>query len=118
MKNTIFYLSTCSTCTRIIKDLQPDKSFRMQDIKSEAISEDQLKELAKKSGSYEALFSRKAMKFKSMGLKDKTLSEKDYQKLILQEYTFLKRPVIVIDDELFIGNSKKVVDAAKAKMNK
>ena len=53
-----------------------------------------------------------------MGLKDKNLSEKDYSALILEEYTFLKRPVILIDDEIFVGNSKKVVAAAKAKLEK
>jgi len=42
------------------------------------------------------------------------LNEKDYRKYILLEYTFLKRPVIIVDNEIFIGNSKKTVAAAKA----
>jgi len=116
MNNTIFYLSTCSTCTRIIKELEPDNSFRMQDIKNEKITEDQLNEMASMAGSFEALFSRKAMKYKSMNLKEKVLSEKDYKNLIIQEYTFLKRPVIVRGKEIFIGNSKSTVEAAKTKM--
>ena len=65
------------------------------------------------AGSYEALFSRRAMKYKSMGLKDKNLSEQDYRQLILDEYTFLKRPVIIVDDQIFVGNAKKEVEAAK-----
>jgi arsenate reductase len=48
-----------------------------------------MKELA---GSYEALFSRRAMKYRSMGLNEMELSEDDYRKYILEEYTFLKRP--------------------------
>ncbi|HAW52516.1 MAG TPA: hypothetical protein DCX54_09360 [Flavobacteriales bacterium] len=118
MKNTIYYLSTCSTCTRIIKELQPDNSFELQDIKTSKISERQLDEMAKLAGSYEALFSRRAIKFKSMGLKNKTLGELDFKKLILDEYTFLKRPVIVIEDEIFIGNSNSVVTSAKTRLNK
>jgi len=117
MKNTIFYLSTCSTCTRILKELQPDNSYKLQDIKTDKISEEQIDEMAKLAGSYEALFSRRAMKFKSMGLKDKTLSELDIKKLILDEYTFLKRPVFVFPEEIFVGNAKSTVELVKARMN-
>ena len=88
----------------------------MQDIKSQAISENQIDELARMSGSYESLFSRKALKFRSMGLHEQPLKEKDYRRLILEEYTFLKRPVVVIDGEIFIGNSKSAVEEAKKKM--
>ena len=60
-------------------------------------------------GSYEALFSRRALKYKSMGLKDKKLTEKDYRDLILQEYTFLKRPVIISGKKIFSGSEKKTI---------
>jgi len=110
----IYHLSTCSTCIRIIKELQLDDSFIFQDIKSEKITPSQIEEMEKLSNSYESLFSRRAMKFKSMGLKDQTLTEADYKKLILDEYTFLKRPVIIINDNIFIGNSKKTVEAVKS----
>ncbi|MBL4594090.1 MAG: hypothetical protein JKX68_09780 [Flavobacteriales bacterium] len=112
----IYYLSTCSTCNRIIKELQLDNSFDFQDIKSNQITTEQIEQMKKMSGSYESLFSRRSMKFKSMGLKDKSLSENDFKKLILKEYTFLKRPVIIIDDKVFIGNSKKVVEAVADKL--
>lgn len=69
-----------------------------------------MKELA---GSYEALFSRRAMKFRSMGLHEQNLEETDYRRLILEEYTFLKRPVLLLDDQIFVGNSKKVVAAGR-----
>lgn len=113
----IYYLSTCSTCARIIKELNEGEGFEMQDIKTDQITKDQLEAMAEKTGSYEALFSRRAMKFRGMGLHEKTLSEKDYKNLILEEYTFLKRPVIWIDGDIFVGNSKKVVAAAKEKLN-
>ena len=107
----IYFLSTCSTCNRIIKELGIDNSFDLQDIKASKITVAQIEEMKKLSGSYESLFSRRAIKYKSMALKDKPLSEDHYKKLILEEYTFLKRPVIVINDSIFIGNSKKVVEA-------
>ena len=111
----IFHLSSCTTCQRILKELGGAKDFELQDIKEENLQPEQLDFLKNKVGSYEALFSRRAMKYKSMGLKDQQLSEKDYRRLILEEYTFLKRPVIVIGNEVFVGNAKKNIEAAKAK---
>lgn len=118
MTNKIYYLSTCSTCQRIMTELGLDDKFEKQDIKAENINEADLNVFAKQAGSYEALFSKRAMKYKSMGLKEKKLSEDDFKQLMLDEYTFLKRPFILIDGEAFIGNAKKTVEAAKIKLNK
>lgn len=87
--------------------------FEQQDIKSDAITPEQIDEMRKRSESYESLFSRKAMKYRSMGLGEKHLEEIDYRNLILEEYTFLKRPAFLIDQDIFIGNSKKVIEALK-----
>jgi len=113
--NKIYYLSTCSTCSRIIKELGiASPGFVMQDIKTEKITPSQLEEMKKLAGSYEALFSRVALKYRALGLDKQTLSEADYKKHILEEYTFLKRPVILIGKKIFVGNSKNTVAAAKA----
>ena len=107
----IYYLSTCDTCKRIMKAIQVDDTWIKQDIKTERITEVQLDEMKTLSGSYESLFSRRAQKYKALGLKEITLLEEDYKKYILDEYTFLKRPVVILDDQIFIGNSKKVTEA-------
>ena len=109
----IYHLSTCNTCQRIIKELYHGKDFSMQDIKSEPITPLQLESLKASVGSFEALFSRRARKFRSMGLHEKSLSEEDYRDLILREYTFLKRPVIVIGEQVFVGNQKKTIAQVK-----
>ena len=114
----VYHLANCTTCQRILIELKPGKDFILQDIKSEPITEQQLDAMQKLAGSYEALFSRVAMKYRSMGLNQIKLSEKDYKKYILEEYTFLKRPVIIIDKEIFIGNAPKTIAAAKAAMQK
>ena len=72
-----------------------------------------LEEMKKLSGSYESLFSRIARKYKEMKLADKQLTETDYKNFILEEYTFLKRPVILIGDKIFVGNSKTTIEATK-----
>lgn len=114
----VFYLSTCSTCQRILKEWNLNSSFILQDIKTEPITPEQMDSMIKLAGSAEALFSRKAMKYRSMGLADKNLKEEDYRQLILDEYTFLKRPVMILNDQIFIGNSRQVVSSAKLAAHK
>jgi arsenate reductase (glutaredoxin) len=114
MAKTIFHLSTCSTCVRILKDLKPGPDVVLHDIKSKPLSAKQLDEMRALTGSYESLFSRRSLKYKALGLGAMTLTEDDYRRYILEEYTFLKRPVVVLGKQIFVGNTAKVVEEAKA----
>ncbi|MDO6759870.1 ArsC/Spx/MgsR family protein [Tamlana sp. 2_MG-2023] len=109
----VYYLKTCTTCTRILKDLNLSSEFILQDIKSEPITSEQLDQMKALSGSYEALFSKRAKLYKEMDLKNQNLTERDFKYYILEHYTFLSRPVIIINDSIFIGNSKKNIETAK-----
>ena len=109
----VYFLSTCDTCKRIIKEIEIPSSFIMQDIKKDEITVKQLEEMYGLSGSYEALFSKRAKLYKERNLKDEKLLEQDFKNLILEHYTFLNRPVIINNEAIFIGNSKKTVEAAK-----
>lgn len=110
----MYHLSTCDTCRAIIKATKVDKKgFVLQDIKTEKITSEQLDEMKTLAGSYESLFSCRAIKYKEMGLKDQVLLEKDYRQLILDHYTFLKRPVTIIGTKIFIGADKKNIEALK-----
>lgn len=112
-----YHLSSCTTCQRIIKDLGIGDTFIYQDIKREPITPSQLDAMAQMAGGFEALFSRKARKYRSLQLNRRTLKEKDYRKLILEEYTFLKRPVFILDENIFIGNSQKNIEALTVYLN-
>ena len=108
----LYYLATCSTCARIMKELKVNKyNFQLQDIKTSPITATQLVAMKKLAGSYEALFSRVALKYRALGLNEMILTEKDYRKYILEEYTFLKRPVFIINNTIYIGNSPKNIHA-------
>jgi len=109
----IYYLSTCDTCKRILKELEVPDSFILQDIKADKITEDQLDEMQELAGNYESLFSKRARLYKERDLKNEDLDEGRFKNLILEHYTFLKRPVIINNDKIFIGNSKKTVAEAK-----
>ena len=112
--NTIYYLASCDTCRKIIKSLPKDNDLVFHDIKQNPITETELEKMHALSGSYEALFSKKAQLYKSLGLKDQSLSETDYKKYMLEHYTFLSRPVFIIADKIYIGNSQKNIDEVLA----
>ncbi|MDT8347531.1 MAG: ArsC/Spx/MgsR family protein [Flavobacteriaceae bacterium] len=115
--NKFIYLSTCQTCTRILKDLQLPENFVMQDIKKEALSPEEIDALKAQAGSYEALFNRRSQLYRKENWHTKTLSEADYKMLLNKHYSFIKRPIVLIQDEAYIGNSKKIIAAAQQKLN-
>jgi len=97
-----------------MKEIGIEKSaIELREIKSSPITEKEIDEMIKLAGSAEALFSRVALKYRALGLNEKKLTEQDYRKYILEEYTFLKRPVLVLDKNIYISNSKKNVEEMK-----
>ena len=112
----VYFLQTCDTCRRILKEVNID-GFEKQEIKSTPVTVTQLEEMRKLTDNYESLFNKRAKLYKERDLKNQTLSETDYRQFILEEYTFLKRPVFIVEDKIFIGNSKKVIEILKETVN-
>jgi len=113
--NKIYYLASCDTCRKIIKSLPNTDTLTFIDIRQNPISETDLEEMYQLSGSYEALFSKKAQLYKSMDLKNKNLQEPDFKKYLLEHYTFLSRPVFIIGGKIYIGNGQKnIIEVIKA----
>tara|TARA_B000000460_G_scaffold249579_1_gene231605 strand:- start:3631 stop:3984 length:354 start_codon:yes stop_codon:yes gene_type:complete len=113
----VYYLSTCDTCKRIFNEVNLPEEVEKQDIKTDAITASQLEEMHSLSGSYESLFSKRAQLYRQRDLKNKDLQENDFKDLILEHYTFLKRPVFILGGEIFIGNSKKTAQAVKEQLH-
>lgn len=109
----LFYLSSCSTCKRILNILQPGSDVVLRDIKQKPLNIEEIEQMYQLSGSYEALFSKRAQLYKQRNLKDKTLTEIDFKNLLLEHYTFLKRPVLILNARIFIGNASGTVEEAK-----
>ncbi|PRZ26362.1 arsenate reductase family protein [Flavobacterium granuli] len=105
--NKIYYIASCDTCRKIIKSLPKGHNLVFRDIKQDSLTLEELEEMHQLAGSYESLFSKKAQLYKSMNLKDKSLTEEDYKNYILEHYTFLSRPVFVIDNKVYIGGSQQ-----------
>ena len=102
----IYYLASCDTCRKIIKSLPSNANLEFHDIRQNPITVEELEFMHQLSGSYEGLFSKKAQLYKEKGLKNITLTEEDYKNYILEHYTFLSRPVVILENEIFIGNSQ------------
>ena len=101
----VFYLKTCSTCSRILKELDL-QNWELREIKSLPITEAELAEMFVLSNSYESLFSKKSTQIKERNIDVKSLKEEDFRKLILEDYRFLKRPVFISENEIFVGSDK------------
>lgn len=112
----VYFLQTCDTCRRILKEVNVE-GFEKQEIKMNPITVTQLEEMRAMTDSYESLFNKRAKLYREMDLKNQNLTEEDFKQYILDEYTFLKRPVFIVEDEIFIGNSKKVIESLKKKLN-
>ncbi len=101
----VFYLKTCGTCKKIMAKYNlSDWEFR--EIKSQPVTKEELAEMYAKTKSYEALFSKKSTQIKARGIDVKSLKEKDFKDLILDHYSFLKRPVFMTDEVIFAGSDK------------
>lgn len=111
----VYFLQTCNTCRKLLKELSLDH-FEKQEIKSNPITISQLEEMHTYSDSYEMLFNKRAKKYTLLDLENRPFSEEGFKQLILGEYTFLKRPVFIIDHQIFIGNSKKEIEKLKQKL--
>ena len=102
----VFYLKTCDTCLKILKQFDLN-GWEKREIKTQPITEEEIEEMYKISQSYEALFNKKSTQIKLQELDLKSMQEADFKELLMNHYTFLKRPVFVTDKEIFIGNDKE-----------
>ena len=112
MMKKVYYLSTCDSNKRILKELNLSKEFVKQEIKANPVNENELEKLYNYTGNYENLVNKRSRLYTSRKLSTKNLTEIDFKNLILEHYNFLKRPILINDDQIFVGNSKSVVAAA------
>jgi arsenate reductase len=109
-KNITFYWSeTCSTCQKAKKFLERHgiKNYEKRDIKENPLSRDEVVKLSAIIGGADNLFSRRAVKYREMKLNERELAAPEMIDLMASEYTFLKRPVLVINDKAIAGFFEK-----------
>lgn len=105
-----FYLKTCNTCKRILSSLNLE-GWQLQELKTEPLTPGDLEKMYQLAGSYKALFSKRSTQIKARGIEVAHLTEEDYRALLLDHYSFLKRPVFLTEDQIFIGNNVQTIAA-------
>lgn len=111
----VYHLGTCSTCKRIIGEVSWPNDISFIDIKNQAITAEVLDLLKEQYGTFQAVFSKKAKRY--VEVKDSITCDDDYKQLILSDYTFLKRPVILYGDFYSVGNDRVVIERLKLRFN-
>jgi arsenate reductase (glutaredoxin) len=108
-KVDVYWLPHCSTCKKAVAYLEDTgieiASFR--DLKEKPLTRTEVVRLAGLTGGAENLFSRRAIKYRTMKLKERELSESDLLELMAEESTFIKRPVVVFGEKALAGYSAK-----------
>jgi arsenate reductase (glutaredoxin) len=106
----LYWLPHCSTCQKAEAALQ-DLGVTIErtiDLKATPITANDLRTLVTGIGGEEALFSKRAMKYRSMGLHEQVLTPEQLFEHMLTEYTFIKRPVLLTtDNQVIAGFSQK-----------
>lgn len=114
MEKKIYYLSSCITCRQVLKEISSLDDFLLFDVKKENISPQELDALRQKVGSYELLFNKRSMLCKQMNITGQQLSEEQYRTLILAHYQLLKRPIVVLGEEVIVGKATDVIAQTNA----
>ncbi len=109
--NQFIYLSSCDTCKRIINEVNLPKNISLRDIKKTPLNPNELKSFKSITGTFRSLLNDRAQKLRNID--KKTLSEEKIFSLLNEHYTYLKRPILHFNGQLFIGNSKKNIEAIK-----
>jgi arsenate reductase (glutaredoxin) len=106
---TFYWLPGCSTCQKAKKHIERHgiRNFEVRDIKENPLSRAEVEALAKLLGGADELFSRRAIKYREMKLNECELSKEEMVDLMAEEYTFLKRPILVYKSRAIAGFFEK-----------
>ena len=113
MNKIYFYgLPDCTTCQKALRRLDYHKIADVQkrNIKEEPLIRAEVEKLATMLGGAENLFSRRSIKYRELGLRDKMLSDAEMLDLMASDYTFLKRPILTAGGEAIAGFFEKEYD--------
>ena len=112
MNIDFYWLPNCTTCQKARKRLERHRVpiTTLRDIKEEPLERQEIEKLAKMLGGAGELFSRRAVKYREMKLNERELSEAEMIDLMTGDYTFLKRPILIINGKATAGYFEKFFD--------
>lgn len=112
----VYGYKKCSTVNKAIKFLKNYDEVTLFDFVQNQISETTLKELVKAANlPLDNFFNSNGKVFKELALKDKlaNLSDEEKIKLLLSNGLLIKRPLIKINNQVFVGFNTQVENDIK-----
>ena len=109
----LYWLPHCTTCQKAVQYLEK-KGYsiaKFRDVKSHPLDCKEVERLTELVGGAGELFSRRAIKYRAMNLSERELSSDDMIQLMVDEYTFIKRPVLVSAGRAVAGFTPKSYDS-------
>lgn|SRR5690606_38638826 len=102
---TLYWLPNCSTCQKAVRwlDRRGIQVMNFRDIKEDRLSREEVEKLVEMAGEPADLFSKRAIKYREMKLNEREVSREEMLDLMTDEYTFIKRPVMVIGNAAVAG---------------
>ena len=79
-----------------------DVEYEFIDLKKEPLSDEKLADFVEKVG-LDVILNRRGMKWRTLGLKDKNLSEQELFDQLLEHQTMIKRPVLELGEAILVG---------------
>lgn len=101
----LYWVPTCVTCSKAVAFLQHNglRIEKRVDLQTARLDQNRLREIAKKAGGVELLFSRRSFQFRNMRLYGQKLSDKDLVDLMACEYSLIKRPIVELPGQAIVG---------------
>ena len=93
--------------------MQNDVALEERDYFKEPLSEAEIREMAALAG-IDQIFARRSPSLKQMGLAGQDLSEDEMVNLMLQEPKLVRRPMVRVEDQMFVGGGASVLDSVVA----
>lgn len=96
-------IKNCNTIKKTLNWLnENDFEYSFRDVKKEPLSPNELAEFVRKVG-LDTLINRKGMKWRTLGLKDKNLSDNDLFDVLHEHQTMIKRPLLHLNEAAMVG---------------
>lgn len=104
---TFYEYPKCTTCRKGKKFLKDNNlDFTVIDMVKHVPTKDTLKGIVDKSShSIDEFFNKRGTKFKELGLKERmhSLSEEEKLELLTSDGMLIKRPMVVLDNDVLLG---------------
>jgi arsenate reductase (glutaredoxin) len=109
MEITLYWLPHCDTCKKAAAFLQRKNVVvtRFHNLKTDMLTRQEIEKLAEMVGGVDQMFSQRAIKYRELGLNKREVSTNEMIEFMVADYTFIKRPVLVIDGKAISGFSEK-----------